>query len=561
MSSRAEVVSYRRRGLMRGRFWTAYATTFRVILSYVWLSWMARLFGEEYREARVAKVHARNAARVEHAIVELQGLFIKVGQLLSIMATTLPEEFRGPLERLQNQVPPRSFEEIRARIEKDLGKPMLELFAWVNPEPLASASLGQVHEAKLHDGTRVVVKVQHADIDEIVRLDLRTIRRIMKIVQWFVPMDGLDNYYEQIKSLLQQELDFELEADNVERITRNFSADARVRFPTPYRALSTKKVLTSTFLEGEKLGNVAAHEALGIDRKELAARLVRVFCQMIFVDGVYHADPHPGNVMVDAAGNIVLLDFGAVAELSPRMKEGIPEFLEGVIRRDTQKIIRALRRMGFLSRVHDEAASARVIEYFHERFQEEVRLEGISLKDIKIDPQKGLENVLDLRKMDVGLKDLSQMFHIPKDWVLLERTLILTYGTASLLDPELNPMATIRPYLTEFVFGNKDFREIALDAVRETAVRAISLPEDIQKFLQRAQRGQLELRVRGTEELGRVVYAVGRQALYAALGAFFLVVGLWSPAPNSWHRVFLWLSGANFAMLFLLSFFARPKFR
>ena len=500
-------------------------------------------------------------SRVEQAIGQLQGLFIKVGQLLSIMATTLPEEFCGPLERLQNQVPPRSFAEIQARIEKDLGKPMLELYAWVNPEPLASASLGQVHEARLHDGTRVAIKVQHADIDEIVRLDLKTIRRIMGIVQWFVPIDGLENYYEQIKALLSQELDFELEADNVERITKNFANDPRVRIPRPYRELSTKKVLTSTFLQGEKLGNLAAHQALGIDRKELASRLVRVFCQMIFVDGVYHADPHPGNVMVDADGNIILLDFGAVAELSPRMKEGILEFLEGVIRRDTQKIIRALRRMGFLSRVHDEAASSRVVEYFHERFQEEVRLEGFSLKDLKIDPQKGLENVLDLRKMDVGLKDLSQMFHIPKDWVLLERTLLLTYGTASLLDADLNPMATIRPYLQEFVLGNTDFRAIALDAVRETGMRAIALPEDIQKFLQRASRGQLEMRVRGTEELGRVVYAVGRQAIYAALGAFFLVIGLWAPAPELWHRGFLWFSGANFAMLFLLSFVARPKFR
>src|SRR5450432_2004505 len=231
--SDADPVVYRRPASNSWRFIRAYSTTFSVIGSYVWLGFKTRLFGQAYRRERIGAIHKKNARRVYVTILELQGLFIKVGQALSIMANFLPEAFRGELEGLQDQVPPRTFEEIADRIEMDLGKKVDAIFDDFQRAPIASASLGQVHEGKLKDGTRVAVKVQHKDIDVIVKLDLKTIRRIMMIVQWFVPVQGLDAYYHQIKELLNQELDFELEADNIERISKNFLDDPRVLFPVP----------------------------------------------------------------------------------------------------------------------------------------------------------------------------------------------------------------------------------------------------------------------------------------------------------------------------------------
>ena len=487
------LIRYRGRSENRWRFVRAYTTTFQVIFSYLTLFWRAKIFGKAWRDAHIEAVHKDNAKRIYDTILQLQGLYIKVGQLLSIMANFLPAEFRSELEGLQDQVPPRPFEEIAPRVEEELGAPIDELFDQFKEDPIASASLGQVHEARTKKGVRVVVKVQHQDIDEIVRLDLKTIRRIMMIVQWFVPVQGLDAYYHQIRGLLSQELDFSLEADNIERIATNFEKNPRVLFPVPLRDLSTKRVLTTTYLEGKKLTDVAGLDAMGIDKKELANRLVRVYCQMIFVDGVYHADPHPGNILVNSDGDIVLLDFGAVAQLSQPMREGIPEFLEGVIRRDTDRLIRALRKMGFLSRTSDEAVSERVIEYFHRKFQEEVKLESFNLKDIKIDPQRGFENLLDLRKLNVGLKELSGAFHVPRDWVLLERTILLVYGCCSLLDPELNPMGIIQPYLQDFVLGNRDWQKVAMETVRDMALGAVTIPEDLKKYLVRATRGEMEM--------------------------------------------------------------------
>jgi ubiquinone biosynthesis protein len=557
----ADPVVYRRPASNNWRFIRAYSTTFSVIGSYMWLGFKTRLFGQAYRRERIGAIHKKNARRVYVTILELQGLFIKVGQALSIMANFLPEAFRGELEGLQDQVPPRTFEEIADRIEMDLGKKVDAIFDDFQRVPIASASLGQVHEGKLKDGTRVAVKVQHKDIDEIVRLDLKTIRRIMMIVQWFVPVQGLDAYYHQIKDLLRQELDFELEANNIETIAKNFEKDPRILFPVPLRQVSTTRVLTTTYLEGKKVADLAGIEAMGVDKKDLAKRLVRAYCQMIFVDGIYHADPHPGNILVKHDGSLILLDFGAVARLSPQMREGIPEFLEGVIRRDTDRLVKALRKMGFLSRTSDEVVSEKVIEYFHKRFQDEVKLESFNLKDVKIDPQKGFESLFDLRKMNVGLKELSGAFHIPRDWVLLERTIILLFGCCSLLDPELNPMGIIQPYMQDFVLGNRDFTQMAMETVRDMAMGAVTLPDDLRKYLVRATRGEMEVRVRGVTDGARTLYAIGRQIIYTAVGiaAGIAALQLHFRGEDQLARWLAYVAAGAGGVLVLSSIFARPK--
>jgi predicted unusual protein kinase regulating ubiquinone biosynthesis (AarF/ABC1/UbiB family) len=265
--------------------------------------------------------------------------------------------------------------------------------------------------------------------------------------------------------------------------------------------------------------------------------------------------------MVARDGSLVLLDFGAVAELSPQMRDGIPEFLEGVLRRDTDKLIKAMRKMGFLSRTTDDRISEKIVDYFHQRFQEEVKLESFNLKDIKIDPARGLENLLDLRRMNIGLKELSAAFHIPKDWVLLERTIILLYGCCSLLDPELEPMSIIKPYLQEFVLGSRDWQELVMETVRDMALSAVTLPDDLKKYLHRATRGELEVKVSGITEGARVVYAAGRQISYLAI-AIACGFGALELHLHGDDRLARWSLGVGAFAAFgwvLSSLFARPK--
>jgi ubiquinone biosynthesis protein len=543
------------------RFIRAYWTTFVVIGSYLWFAFWSRFLGKSWRDNHVAEVHGRNARRVERTIVSLQGLFIKVGQLLSIMANFLPAQFRSGLEGLQDQVPPRPYREIAERIEEELGEPVGALFERFCETPLASASLGQVHEAWLKDGTHVAVKVQHRDIDEIVRLDLTTIRRIMAIVTLFIPVQGMDAYYHQIRTMISEELDFLREASNINRIADNFLKQPTVRFPRPVDRLCTERVMVTTFVEGIKVGDIPALDATGVDRKALARRIVQVFCQQIFIDGVYHADPHPGNMLVGNEGELILLDFGAVGELSPRMREGIPEFLEAVIRRDTDAIIKALRKMGFLARNAELDVSEKVIEFFHQRFQEEVKLDTLNLKDIKLDPQKGIESLVDLRKMNIGLKELSGAFHVPRDFVLLERTLLLLTGVCTQLDPDLNPMEVIRPYLQDFVLGNRDWAQIALEAAKDMGIKALTIPDDLKKYLTRANRGEGEIKVKGLTAAAGIVYAGVRQLIYTALGlgAGYAALQLYLTGHVKLAQYCLYGAGGMAALLLISIVFTRTK--
>jgi predicted unusual protein kinase regulating ubiquinone biosynthesis (AarF/ABC1/UbiB family) len=268
-------------------------------------------------------------------------------------------------------------------------------------------------------------------------------------------------------------------------------------------------------------------------------------------------------VLVQKNGAIVLLDFGAVAELSPHMREGIPEFLEGVLRRDTDRLVKSMRKMGFISRTTDEGVSEKIIEYFHRRFQEEVRLESFNLKDLRIDPQRGVENLLDLRRMNIGLRELSGAFHVPKDFVLLERTILLLYGCCALLDPELNPVAIIQPYLQDFVFGSRDMTQIAMEAIRDVAMSAMTLPEDMRRYLARANRGELEVRVRGLPESAQAVYAAGRQIVYTAIAltAGYEALESWRRHEDAMARG-LGIVACVAALLWLLSsLFSRPRRR
>jgi predicted unusual protein kinase regulating ubiquinone biosynthesis (AarF/ABC1/UbiB family) len=316
--------------------------------------------------------------------------------------------------------------------------------------------------------------------------------------------------------MIEAELDFVREAAFMARIGQNLESLEGVTVPRLYDRFCTGRVLTTAYREGTKVSDLETLDAWGVDRADLAERLVRAYCKMIFDDGLYHADPHPGNVLVMRDGTIVLLDFGAVAELSPAMKQGIPDLLEAVIKRDTNGIYRSLRTMGFIARgTEAEAASEKIVEYFHRRFQDQVQLESLNLKDIKIDPQRGLENFLDLRKQDISIRELTSAFQVPKDWVLLERTALLMGGVCTHLAPDMNPMAVIRPYLEEFVFGERDFTTLMMNAVKDTAMSALSVPDDVRKYLSKAMRGDLEMHFKGLGSSANLVYALGHQLIYA----------------------------------------------
>ena len=503
----------------------AYWTTMLVISSYLWLRVRARFHNEEWVNRKLTRIHIRNARRIEKTICELQGLFIKVGQLISIMTNFLPEQFRKELEGLQDAVPPRAYEDMERRIREELGAGTDELFASFEHQPIASASIGQVHVARLKTGEVVAVKVQYPDIEEIVRVDLRTLRRIFKIVQRFLPYEGLEELYREIRAIVLEELDFRAEADHGDRIAANFEGRTDVGFPRVVRPLSTQRILTTHFEKGIKISDLAGLKKQGTDRKVLARQVVELYCQQIFTDGVYHADPHPGNLLVRPGPRpgdpptIVFLDFGAVAEISPAMRQGIVELLQGALSRDTNRIVKAMKQMGFVARGADERVFEQVVEYFHSRFQESISLDSFNLKDVKFDPEKGLESIADLRRMDLSIRDLSANFHVPKEFIVLERTLLLLMGLCTELDPALNPMTVIRPYVERFVLGEEgDWSQLLVETSKDLMISVTALPAEVRKFMRAAHAGDLSLRFKNLEAQAHLMYRLGHQVIFAAVG-------------------------------------------
>jgi len=508
------------------RFRKAYHVAALVMLSYIFLMLGKRIFGQRYYDLRIEKLHVRNAERVKRAILKLNGLFIKIGQMLSILSNFLPETFQKPLEELQDKIPARPYAEVRERIIQELGKAPEELFTRFDQEPLAAASIGQAHRAQLKDGTEVVVKVQHMGIESTARIDLEIIRRLIQVSAWFYSVKGMDYVYTQVKLMIEEELDFVKEAAAMVKIRVNLQAEPGLSIPEIHPQYSATRVMTSTWYDGVKISNLEQIDAWGLDRRALASTLLRAYSKMVLKDGFYHADPHPGNILVQSNGTVVLLDFGATGQLSPALREGIPKMIESAVKNDTQGIIEAVRLMGFLAEGREaEQIAEKMIGAMRNFLQNEVKLDGLNFKDIQVNPFNN--SMVDLIQ-EIGISGIAGTVLVPKDWVLLNRALTLLLGLCNSLDPTLNPLEVVRPYAQELVQNQQGgWLGFVRNLVQGTLVTTLALPDELKQTLQKARKGQLEVRTPDIREGARLLYLAARQWLMALLGLAAIVLAQW----------------------------------
>ncbi len=508
---------YSRGWRIRKAYWTAFV----VVMSYVRLWLVSKLFGKQYYQKRITALHIKNANRVKTAILQLQGLFIKVGQLLSILTNFLPEAFQAPLEALQDQLPARPYSEIEQRIQSEFNKTIPELFPYFEKAPVAAASIGQAHKARLKDGTDVIVKVQHLNIEQVAEVDLEIIKRLVQLTEWFMDIKGMDYAYSQVRKMIEEELDFKQEAQSMQIIGANLAEEEGVIVPAVHLKYCTGRVLTTTFLEGVKISNVAQLKQWNLDGKTVANRLIHAYCKMVLKDGFYHADPHPGNILVQQDGTIVLLDFGAVATLNPKMREGIPKLIEAAIKNDSDTMISVLRSMEFLAYGKDaEVAAEKIIEALRNFLQNEIQFDGLNFQDIKVNPfETSLFNLL----QDVGFKGIASTVQVPKDWVLLNRMITLLLGICSTLDSQMNPLDVVRPYVQDYILGGRgNFINFVRELLQGTVTNALALPDDMRKVFQKANKGELVIQNKGVHKGAMLQYLIGQQLIYTlfALSAF-----------------------------------------
>ena len=325
----------------------------------------------KWLEERRHRVDVKNARRLLRGIVRLRGVYIKLGQVLSIMGGFLPRAFTSELQVLQDKVPPRPYREFEVAFRRSLGRSPEDCFASVDRTPLAAASLGQVHRAVMPDGRHVAVKFLYPGIRDVIRTDMRVVRLAIRVYRWFVPVQNLDRVHAALVDLLRRETDYEHEAQCMERMAKNHRATADLMFPEPLGDLTTKDVLTMTFMEGFKVTDFDQMETLGIDRKHIATRLTQWFYESLFVHRLFHADPHPGNFLIEpgkTSGDkprIVVLDFGAVSETSEDMVEGMVDVLQGFFEQEDSLVLRGFDRLGFVAEEGNrELVEQTVLTYF-----------------------------------------------------------------------------------------------------------------------------------------------------------------------------------------------------
>ncbi|MDR3107111.1 MAG: hypothetical protein LBU05_02770, partial [Bifidobacteriaceae bacterium] len=294
--------------------------------------------------------------------ITMGGLIIKIGQFLSVRIDMLPKEYIDELGQLQDAVPPVATEQIAAVIVDQLGAPLDELFARFDAEPLAAASLGQVHRAALPDGREVAVKVLRPGIEQLVETDLRSLRRVLALLARFTHLLDLIDWQavcRDFEDTHRDELDYVKEGRNAETFQRNLLFNPHVEIPQIHWSHTTERVLTMEFMNGVKIDDRAALDAAGVDRSALARYLMELYLHMLLRDGFFHADPHPGNLFVRPDGVIQLIDFGMVGQLPEQMRAQFVRLVAAFFQRDASAVVSSLQELGFIAADADTAALRR----------------------------------------------------------------------------------------------------------------------------------------------------------------------------------------------------------
>lgn len=453
--------------------WTEILT---VLSKYELAAWIARLgpeFAKDILKARCGDVIARQRweTRVRLALIELGPTFIKLGQILSTRPDLVGVELAEELQDLQANVPADSGDVVRKTIETELGHPVEELYAAFDDRPLAAASIGQVHQARLHSGEAVVVKVQRTDIARKVEVDLEILAGLALLAE---RIPEFRNYRPQatvaeFRRVLSRELDFRRERRTMQQFARNFANDPSLHIPRTFARLSTSRVLTMELVEGIPLNEINRLAETDVDKEEIARRGARLYLEMIFTHGFYHADPHPGNIRLLAGNVIGLLDFGMVGRIDQRLREDIEEALLAAVSQDAEHLTGVITRVGAVPRELDRAGL------------------GLDLADFV---SHYANQPVDEFDLSGALKEMTEIIRryrimLPARIGMLIKVLVTLEGTSRLVSPKFNLAEVMAPY-------EKQMRWKLMSPGRRLQ-RLWRLASEIQRFLEILPQGMIDI--------------------------------------------------------------------
>lgn len=406
-----------------------------VLASYA-LQWLLarggrRLGAERAVSERWQRVHERNARRLQHGFTELRGVFIKLGQVISVLGGFLPLQYRQALATLQDQVPPRPFAEVEGRLVEAFGPGALGRYAQFTPTPIAAASLAQVHRATLHDGRDVAVKVLYPGIERLIARDLFVLGLFSPIIQRVFPIARFDRVLAQLGAMLRRETDYENERRNMDRLRAVFEERSDVVVPSVVPELSHKGVLTMSFEAGVRIADVLREPSAELDSKEVARLITESYFTMLFEHRVLHADPHPGNFLVRPGPCLVILDYGAVEEVSEPLARGLKTVILGALTRNADQVLEGAEQMGFVAPNGDRELLREVGREYLKTLAS-LRLTNFSSFD-RDELQRLAGSGYELLRG--RLREVMRSVEYPDGYFYLERTLALLFGLVGQLEP------------------------------------------------------------------------------------------------------------------------------
>lgn len=484
------------------------------LLFGLWLDQKAWSYPGGVTEAKKIARRKKQAIWIRNTLLDLGPTFIKVGQLFSTRADLFPGEYVEELAKLQDRVPAFGYEQVEETLARELGKTIPELFQNFEPIPLAAASLGQVHKAKLRSGEEVVVKVQRPGLKKLFEIDLAILKGITRYFQnhpdWGRGRDWL-GIYEECCRILWEEIDYLNEGRNADTFRRNFRAYDWVKVPRIYWRYTSPQVLTLEYAPGIKISHYEAIEAAGLDRKLIAKQGAEAYLHQLLNNGFFHADPHPGNIAVSPEGALIFYDFGMMGQIKANVREQLMETLFGIAQKDGDRVVASLIELGALAPTDDMGPVRRSVQFMLDNFMDKP-FETQSVSAISEDLYEIAYN---------------QPFRFPATFTFVMRAFSTLEGVGKGLDPEFNFMEVAKPFAFQLmtdgngsVNGNSFLNELSRQAA-QVGSTAFGLPRRLEDTLEKLERGDLRVRVRSieTERLLR------RQSSLQIAMTYALIVG------------------------------------
>jgi predicted unusual protein kinase regulating ubiquinone biosynthesis (AarF/ABC1/UbiB family) len=410
--------------------------------------------GAEGTSNKEARLRAQ-AVWLRESLIGLGPTFIKIGQSLGTRGDLLPLAYVKELALLQDQVPPFSTTEAYARIESELGRELREAYAEIDAEPVASASLGQVYRARLHTGQEVAVKVQRPNLPQIINFDIAILRRLVHFINRFLPQANQNADWEgmlrEFTVTVYEEMDYVREGHNADRFRANFRDWRAIRVPKIYWSHTSARVLTMEFIRGTKVVDIEGLRARRISPVKVNRLLVRTYLKQLLEDGFFHADPHPGNLLVMDSGHLAFFDFGMTGKISPRLQSQMIDAFFHVVGRDVHGLAQDLINLNFLKPGVDPELIRPVVEGLFQHYLN-LKLGEVNFKELTYD----LAEVM-----------YEYPFRLPANFTYVIRALMTLEGIGIVTDPEFSFFDTAKPYAKEFMLRRegKHFRKLVVDKI------------------------------------------------------------------------------------------------